>query len=74
MIADNDEGVGMLVDALSHSTFWPTSLIIFIQDDPQDGGDHVDNHRAPAIFVSPWIRRARPSVHHNESSIYRTCS
>ena len=73
MIADNDEAVGMLVDALSHSSYWPTSLIIFIQDDPQDGGDHVDNHRAPAIFASPWIRRGHvSSVHYNESSIYRT--
>jgi YVTN family beta-propeller protein len=73
MIADNDEGVGMLADALSHSSFWPTSLLIFIQDDPQDGGDHVDNHRSPAIFVSPWVRRGHvSSVHYNESSIYRT--
>jgi sugar lactone lactonase YvrE len=73
MIADNDEGVGILADALSHSTFWPESLIVFIQDDPQDGGDHVDNHRAPAVFVSPWVRRGHTShVHVNESSLYRT--
>jgi sugar lactone lactonase YvrE len=73
MIADNDEGVGILADALSHSSFWPESLLVFIQDDPQDGGDHVDNHRAPAIFVSPWVRRGHVShVHVNESSLYRT--
>lgn len=73
MIADNDEAVGMLADALSHTSFWPRSLLIFIQDDPQDGGDHVDNHRAPALFVSPWVRRGHvSSVHFNESSIHRT--
>lgn len=73
MIADNDEGVGRLVDGLSHSTWWPTSVVFVIEDDPQDGGDHVDNHRSPLVVISPWVRRGHvASVHYNESSIYRT--
>lgn len=73
MMADNDYGVGILVDALSHSTFWPESVMFIIEDDPQNGGDHVDNHRSPLQVVSPWARRGYvSSVHYNESSIFRT--
>ncbi len=73
MMADNDWGVGRLVDAISHSTFWESTVIFVIQDDPQDGGDHVDNHRSPLLVISPWAKRGFvSSVHYNESSIYRT--
>lgn len=73
MMADNDWGVGRLVDAISHSTFWESTVIFVIQDDPQDGGDHIDNHRAPLLVISPWAKRGHvSSVHYNESSIYRT--
>ena len=73
MMADNDWGVGHLVEAISHSTFWESTVIFVIQDDPQDGGDHVDNHRSPLLVISPWVKRGYvSSVHYNESSIYRT--
>lgn len=73
MMADNDWAVGYLVDAISHSTFWESTVIFVIQDDPQDGGDHVDNHRSPLLVISPWAKRGYvSSVHYNESSIYRT--
>lgn len=73
MIADNDEGVGLIADALSHSTYWPETLVVVIEDDPQDGADHVDNHRSPLILISPWVKRGYvSSVHYNEASIYRT--
>ncbi len=73
MIADNDDGVGRIVHGISHSTFWPESLIIVIEDDPQDGGDHVDNHRSPLLVISPWVRRGHvSSVHYSEASIFRT--
>ena len=75
MIADNDAAVGLLIDGLSHSTHWPRSVVFVIEDDPQDGGDHVDNHRSPLLVVSPWVKRGHvASVHYNESSIYRTVS
>ncbi|MCC7541469.1 MAG: bifunctional YncE family protein/alkaline phosphatase family protein [Deltaproteobacteria bacterium] len=73
MIADNDEAVGFVVDELSHSVHWPSTVIFVIEDDPQQGGDHVDNHRSPAFVVSPWVRRGHvSSVHHSEPSIWRT--
>ncbi|MCC7536791.1 MAG: bifunctional YncE family protein/alkaline phosphatase family protein [Deltaproteobacteria bacterium] len=73
MIADNDEGVGLLVDLVSHSTYWPRTAIFVIEDDPQQGGDHVDNHRSPALVISPWVRRGYvSSVHYSEPSVWRT--
>ncbi len=73
MFQDNDEATGYVVDALSHSSYWPQTLIIVVEDDPQDGGDHVDNHRSPAVLISPWVRRGYTShVHYDESSIHRT--
>lgn len=73
MIADNDEGVGILADAISHSSYWPTTVMFVVQDDPQDGGDHVDNHRSPIQVISPWVKRGyASSVHYSEASMYRT--
>jgi YVTN family beta-propeller protein len=73
MIADNDEGVGRLIDALSHSSFWPETAIFVIWDDPQDGGDHIDNHRSPLLVVSPWARHGHVShVLASEASVWRT--
>ncbi len=73
MIADNDDGVARVVHGISHSTFWPETVIFVIEDDPQDGGDHVDNHRSPLLIVSPWARRGHvSSVHASEASIFRT--
>jgi YVTN family beta-propeller protein len=72
MIADNDQAIGIVADSISHSTYWPRTVIFVIEDDPQDGGDHVDNHRSPLIVISPWARRGVSSVHYSESSIWRT--
>jgi hypothetical protein len=63
-IAVNDEAAGMLVDGISHSPIWKSSLVIFIEDDPQDGSDHVDAHRSLAVFASPWVNRAYVSHTH----------
>jgi len=57
MIAVNDVATGMIADALSHSPLWPTTLLIVTEDDPQTGEDHVDAHRTPLLFVSPWVQR-----------------
>jgi hypothetical protein len=73
MWQDNDEATGFIVDAISHSRFWPETLVIVIEDDPQDGGDHVDNHRSIAVLASPWVRRGYTShVHYDESSLHHT--
>ena len=73
MVADNDQGVGMLVDAVSHSKFWPQTAIFILEDDAQDGPDHVDAHRSPAFIISPYTRRgAVDSTMYSTSSMLRT--
>ena len=58
MIADNDLGLGQLVDLVSHSPIWSSSAIFVIEDDSQDGADHVDAHRTVGAVVSPYARSA----------------
>jgi len=57
MVADNDLATGQIVDAISHSKFWPETCIFIVEDDPQSGYDHVDAHRTVALVVSPYTRR-----------------
>jgi hypothetical protein len=57
MVADNDLGLGQIVDQISHSRFWSSSAIFVVEDDSQDGIDHVDAHRIPAFVISPYARR-----------------
>ncbi|HEX8121450.1 MAG TPA: alkaline phosphatase family protein [Solirubrobacteraceae bacterium] len=57
MVADNDEGLGRIVDLISHSPIWSSSAIFVIEDDSQDGADHVDAHRIPAFVISPYAKR-----------------
>ena len=56
-MADNDFAVGQIVDGISHSKFWKSTLILIVEDDAQDGLDHVDGHRTVALAVSPYTRR-----------------
>ena len=53
MVADNDLAFGKIVEAVSHSRFWPETCIIAIEDDPQDGWDHVSGYRTTCYVVSP---------------------
>ena len=72
-IADNDLALGRLVDHISHSPIWSRSAIFVLEDDAQDGPDHVDAHRSPAYVISPYIRRN--SVNHtmySTTAILRT--
>jgi YVTN family beta-propeller protein len=57
MVADNDYALGQIVEALSHSPFWPKMAIFVVEDDAQDGVDHVDGHRTVALAISPYSRR-----------------
>jgi phospholipase C len=56
MVAENDYGLGQVVDLISHSPVWSSSAIFVIEDDSQDGSDHVDAHRMPAAVISPYAR------------------
>ena len=57
MIAENDYALGQIVDLISHSSIWDSSLILVIEDDTQDGADHVDAHRMPALAISPFAKQ-----------------
>jgi YVTN family beta-propeller protein len=57
MVADNDLALGRLVEAVSHSRFWKDTAILVVEDDAQDGPDHVDAHRTVALAISPYIKR-----------------
>jgi DNA-binding beta-propeller fold protein YncE len=57
MIAENDYALGQVVDLISKSPIWQRSLILVIEDDSQDGADHVDAHRIPAFAISPYTKR-----------------
>ena len=56
MVAENDYGLGQIVDTISHSSIWPSTAIFVIEDDSQDGADHVDAHRMPGAVFSPYAR------------------
>jgi len=68
MVAENDLALGTLVDALSHSRFWKEMAIFVLEDDAQNGPDHVDAHRSLALVISPYVKRR--SV---DSTLYTTC-
>jgi hypothetical protein len=55
--ADNDLAVGMFVDYLSKSPVWKESVVFILEDDAQNGPDHVDAHRSPAYVVGPYVKR-----------------
>jgi hypothetical protein len=71
--ADNDYAVGLLVEAVSHSKMWASTAIFIIEDDAQNGPDHVDSHRAPAWVISPYTKRGIvDSDMYNQASVLRT--
>ena len=71
--ADNDLGVGMIIEALSRSRFWGDTAVFIVEDDAQNGPDHVDSHRSPAYVISPFVKRHQvDSTMYNTTSILRT--
>ncbi len=72
-LVDNDLAFGRLVDAVSHSKFWPRTAIFVVEDDAQNGPDHVDAHRTIAFVISPYARhKAVDSTMYSTSSMLRT--
>lgn len=69
MVAENDLALGMVIEAVSHSKFWPRTAVFVVEDDAQNGSDHVDAHRSTAFVLSPYVRRSRI-----DSTMYSTCS
>jgi hypothetical protein len=73
MVADNDLAVGRIVDTISHSRFWKDSAVFVLEDDSQNGVDHVDGHRAPLWIVSSYAKRGiLDSTYYTQINVVRT--
>ena len=75
-VADNDLAVGRVVEAISHSSYWDDTAIMILEDDAQDGPDHVDSHRSIALVISKYAPKeevhAPPSTGIVEHHFYTT--
>jgi YVTN family beta-propeller protein len=73
MVADNDLALGRIVEDLSKSKFWKKMAIFVVEDDAQNGVDHVDGHRTVALAVSPYIKRGHvDSTFYSNQSMLKT--
>ena len=73
MIAENDLALGRVVEAISKSRYWKESAVFVLEDDAQNGPDHVDSHRSVALVISPFVRRAAvDSTLYTTSGVLRT--
>jgi len=80
-VAQNDQALGQIVSALSKSTYWPSTAVFVVEDDSQDGFDHVDGHRNVLLVASPWTRQLSGDgcvpgyighAHYDQASVLRT--
>ena len=68
-VALNDYAVGLVVQKISSSKYWKNSIIFILEDDAQDGSDHIDAHRSTLLTISPYIKR-----HYVDHTMYSTSS
>ena len=72
-VGSNDLALGRVVDAVSHSRFWAETAIFVIEDDAQNGPDHVDDHRTVGLVISPYTKGGVvDSTHYTTASMIRT--
>src|SRR5262249_44297008 len=72
-VQDNDAALGLTVELISHSPCWKDTVIFVVEDDGQNGLDHVDGYRSIFLAVSPWVKREHVShVHASLASIFKT--
>ena len=72
-VADNDLATGEMVDTISHSKYWKHSAIFVVEDDSQDGADHIDGHRAPVQIISPWsLHGVVDNTYYSQINMVRT--
>jgi len=69
-VASNDLALGMIVEAVSKSKFWPETAVFIIEDDAQNGPDHVDARRTVGLVYSPYVKRGGVV----DSTMYTTVS
>jgi YVTN family beta-propeller protein len=70
--ADNDLAVGRVIDEISHSKFWKSTAIFVLEDDPQNGVDHVDGHRSVLWTVSPYSAGGVQGQYYSQINVVRT--
>ena len=73
-VADNDLAIGRAVEAISHSAYWEDTAFFILEDDAQNGADHVDAHRSLALVVSKYAPRATDGAAYVDSRFYSTVS
>jgi hypothetical protein len=72
-VADNDYAVGLVIEKIAHSAYANSTLIFVIEDDSQNGGDHVDSHRSIAFIAGPYVKQnALVSTQYNTINFLRT--
>ncbi|MDR3665965.1 MAG: bifunctional YncE family protein/alkaline phosphatase family protein [Ignavibacteriaceae bacterium] len=69
MIADNDFALGQIVETISKSKYWNESIILVVEDDAQNGSDHVDAHRSVMLAIGPYVKRG-----YTDHTMYTTSS
>ncbi|MEA2784159.1 MAG: hypothetical protein QOF71_263 [Candidatus Eremiobacteraeota bacterium] len=72
MVADNDLAVGKLVEAVSHSADWSSTAIFVVEDDAQNGPDHVDEQRSTFYLISPYAAGGVQHAMYTQASVLRT--
>ncbi|CAN5547079.1 alkaline phosphatase family protein [soil metagenome] len=72
-VADNDLALGKIVEGMTHSSFWKDMTIFVVEDDAQNGVDHIDGHRTVALAISPYARRGVvDSTFYSQPSMVKT--
>ena len=79
-VAQNDAGLGLIVQSLSHSRYWASTAIFVMEDDSQDGLDHIDGHRNLLYVISPYAKHTGPDgkpgyfshMHYSQASVLKT--
>jgi DNA-binding beta-propeller fold protein YncE len=72
-VADNDYAVGLLVQKIANSPIYKNNTLIFVvEDDSQDGGDHIDSHRTTAYVAGAWVKNGIVSTQYNTVDFIRT--
>jgi YVTN family beta-propeller protein len=71
-VADNDLAFGRIVETISHSKVWKDSAIFGVEDDTQNGVDHVDGHRGPAFVISPYAKGGVEDEYETQLNMVRT--
>jgi YVTN family beta-propeller protein len=72
-VADNDLAVGRIIDTISHSPYWKSSAVFVLEDDTQNGADHVDGHRGPLLIASPYAKRGTiDDTYYTQLNVVRT--